>query len=326
MRSLLAAILFVSACTTTDAITDLGDFSGDAKADVQTIKVPLRLAAGESAEFALTADGPFQAKATYAQSSIVKIAAGAAVTQGVQPTLVVEGPRTPTELVLTVTNTGAAEIKGTFEIGAAAPSCSDDVWISWFDTLVAKLAATNGFIDSNEQSQIDGLLAGRPCASSSDGAFARWHQAFDAQLAATNGFIDNNEQVYVDILKAQRPAAESEAAYLEWAPKFITYVGSTSGFIDNNEKTYVDLRLAVMPKPAPSDLAYVGWATRFKPFLAGVNGFIDNNERDILNTLIAGKACGVGGPEAQAAWNELAAVASGDAQAVLEAARPTACP
>lgn len=327
MRALLAALLLTAAttaCTTTDSLTDLGDVSTDGKADVQTIKVPLKLAAGETAEFALTADGPFQAKTVYTQSAAVKLQAGEAQASGVQASLVIEGPRTPTEYILQVTNTGTVEIKGTFEIGTAAPSCRDEVWIGWFDTLVGKLDAAGSFIDQDERININAIVTNRPCQSASDGAYTRWLEILDKRLLAYGSFIDQDEKVQLDILKAQRPAAESEGAYLAWLPKFSAVLKAAGSFVDQDERSHLDLRLAVQPKPASSENGYIAWTRELRPMLVAAGSFIDQDERGNMQTLIKGKACAPATGETLAAWNALAAGASGDAASLLASAKPDA--
>lgn len=323
MRAILAAILFVTACTATDSVTDLGELATDAKADVQAIRVPLRLAAGESAEFALTVDGPFQAKAVYPEAAMLTIEAGSASTSGVQPVLVVDAGSAPTEYVLKVTNTSATAMSGTFEIGPAAPSCSDQVWTGWFDTLTAKIDQAGSFIDTTERAGIDATIAGRPCQSASDGAFARWHQVFDAKLVMFGNFIDNDEKIVHDLIKGQRPASESEGAYLAWMPTFAGSVTAAGNFIDNDERIKIDMRLAVRPQ-ATTDTGYVAWAEKLRPMLAAAGSFIDNDEKTAMMTMTSGKPCATSAAESQAAWNGLAAAATGDATAILEAARPTA--
>lgn len=323
MRAILAAILFVTACTTTTEVTDLGELATDGKADVQAIRVPLKLAGGESAEFALTVDGPFQAKAVYPEGALLTITAGTASISGVQPVLVVEAGRTPTDYVLTVTNTSAAAMSGTFEIGPAAPSCSDAVWTGWFDTLVTKIDQAGGVIDTTERAGIDATIAGRPCQSTSDGAFVRWHQVFDAKLVSFGGVIDSSEKIVHDLIAAQRPGAESEGAYLAWVPKFLGAVTAAGGVIDSSEKYHIDLRLAVRPQ-ATTDAGYVMWAETLRAQLSAAGGVIDSSETAVMMTTISGKPCATASAESQAAWNSLAAATTGNATTILEAARPTA--
>ena len=326
MRAILASILFVAAataCMTTDSITDLGEFSPDTKADVQSIRVPLKLASGESTEFALTVDGPFQAKAIYAGVATLTISTGAASQSGVQPVLVIEAGRTPTEYILKVTNTSSTAASGTFEIGPAAPSCSDAVWVGWFNTLVTKIDAAGSFIDPTERSGIDAVVSGRPCQSSTDGAYARWFQVFDSKLAAFGSFIDENEKIVIDLVKAQLPAAVGEAAYMAWMPKFATYLAGAGSFVDDNERIQLDLRIAGRPN-ATTSVGYVAWADKLRPMLSGAGSFIDDNEKLNMMTFVAGKPCAAPTAETQTAWNSLATAATGDAASILEAAKPTA--
>jgi hypothetical protein len=328
MRAILASILFVAAataCTTTDSITDLGEYSPDTKADVQSIKVPLKLLGGESAEFALTVDGPFQAKAVYAGAATVSIVSGMSSKIGVQPVLVIDAGRTPTEYILKVTNTSSTTVSGTFEIGPAAgsSSCSDQVWIGWFNTLVTKIDAAGSFIDATERSGINTVIAGRPCESTTDGAYVRWHQVFDAKLVAGGSFIDADEKIINDLIKAQRPAAEGEGAYLAWMPKFAAYLTAAGSFIDADERIQLDMRLAVRPV-ATTDAGYVAWADKLRPMLSAAGSFIDSDETIGMMTLIKGKPCAMTSAESQAAWNALAAAATGEAAMILEAAKPAA--
>lgn len=237
MRAILAALLLTAACTTTDSLTDLGELATDGKNDVQAIKVPLKLAPGETAEFALTADGPFQAKAVYTQSASVTIKAGEAQASGVQPSLVIEAPRTPTEYVLEVTNTSSVELKGTFEIGKAAPSCGDEIWLGWFDTLATKLTAVGSVIDQDERRALDTLATSRPCQSSTDGAYARWHQVFDAKLAASGSVIDQDEKLHLDLrLSAQPRPTSAIDGYLAWTRELRPILTGAGSVIDQDER------------------------------------------------------------------------------------------
>lgn len=324
MRTLIAAILFATACTTADSVTDLGEFSPETKADVQSIKVPLKLAAGESSEFALTVDGPFQAKAVYSGTANVTIASDTLTASGVQPVLVVDAGRTPTDYLLKVTNTSATPVSGTFEIGPAPASCSDAVWIGWFDTLVSKIDAAGSIIDSTERSNINVVVSSRPCESTSDGAFSRWHQVFDAKLTGFGSIIDTDEKAVLDLIVPQRPDAIGEGAYLTWLPKFATAVSNAGSIIDTDERRQIDLRLSVRPKSTTS-AGYVSWAEKLRPMLSGAGSIIDTDEKALMMTFISGKPCAQLTTEAQAAWNALAAAGTGDGAApILDAAKPTA--
>lgn len=326
MRAILASILFVAAataCTTTDSITDLGEYSPDTKADVQSIKVPLKLASGESTEFALTVDGPFQARAVYPGVATLTISSGTATQSGVQPVLVIEAGRTPTEYILKVTNTSSTAARGTFEIGPAAPSCSDAVWVGWFNTLVTKIDAAGSFIDETERSGINSVISGRPCQSSTDGAYARWFQVFDSRLAAAGTFIDDSEKIVVDLIKAQLPAAVGEAAYLAWMPKFATYLAGAGTFVDEYERIQLDLRIATKPN-STTNAGYIAWADKLRPMLTAAGTFIDDNERLNMMTLVSGKPCATASAETQTAWNNLAAASTGEAASILDGAKPTA--
>jgi hypothetical protein len=322
MRALLASLLFLTACAS-ESITDLGELTGDGKADVQTIKVPLRLAGGESMEFSVTVDARFQVKATYPEDALVKIAAGSSETSGVQPTLVVDAPTTPTDFVLTVTNTSAAALSGTLEVGAAAPACGDDVWVPWFDALVKKIDDAGDVIDANDRAGIDVLASGRPCQSSTDTAFIHWDDVYEAKITAAGDVIDAADATRIDLIKVHRPSAETEAAYLAWLPKFTTALKAAGEVIDSSDKTKIDLRLSVRPK-ATTDKGYIAWLQGYATAVIAAGAVIDANDTTLLMTNLSGKPCATGTPEALEAWNKLAASAPGSAASLVQAASPTA--
>ncbi len=323
MRTILASLLFLAACASDATITDLGELSADGKADVQSIKVPLRLAGGESAEFMVTVDGPFQVKATYPENALVTISTGTTETSSVQPTLVVEASSTPTEYTLAITNTSAAALSGTLEIGPAAPTCGDDVWVPWFNTLITKLDAAGGVIDTTEKAGIDLIVAARPCESTSDTAYKRWHEVFDAKLVAAGGVIDTSEASAIDLVKAQRPVADTEGAYLAWLPKFTGVVVGAGGIVDSSEKVHIDHRLSVRPK-ATTDAGYVAWLEGVAPVVIAAGSIVDTSEAAVITIHINGKPCATASAATLEAWNKLAQGASGSAASLVQAAAPTA--
>jgi hypothetical protein len=336
---LLPLLALAAACTTPPA-DDIGTFVGG-EADVATIRVPLRLDAGETIELALAASAAFQIVTAYAPDGEVELAAtdeaGATVTAtGRQPTLVVDVPRgvhRPGEepaYVLAVANRSSADIRGTLTILPAPPTCADDAWIPWLETLVTRLARAeqNGYLESDEQTALDGILAAVPCAATSDAAYVAWHAAFAPRVTrhAANGYLEANELALLDVLVRAAPAATGDTAYLawlgDWGPRITT--ASQNGYIESNERAVLDLVVGIRPR-ATTDASYVGWAGVLEPMLveAARNGYIESNERDNMLQVIAGKPC-ASGVDALAAWNRLAAVAANGTADVVAAARPDA--
>ncbi len=323
MRPIAVAIFVVACSTSQPSTTELGELMDDGKSDVQAIRVPLNVSPGKTAEFLLTANGPFEVKTTYIQQETATIVSGEARASAIQPTLVVDAPTVPTDHLITVTNEGVSTIRGTLEIGKPAPTCPDAIWIGWFDTLVAKLGAAGSFIDESEKKVIDTLAMSRPCESSSDGAFVHWHGVFDAKLIAVGNFIDESEKQHLSILSGPQPKATGEGAYLPWLDRFVTYLRGAGNFIDESEKTHLDLRLGVRPD-ARSAGAYLAWVEAFRPILVAAGSFVDESEKNVMRTMISAKPCEAGSAEALAAWNTLGTAAGGDVGDVLTAARPSA--
>ncbi len=329
MRKALFAILLASAaCTTTDAgVEDLGAFDAG-KADVQAITVPLRVAAGETAELVLDVNGAFEIVTAYPEGVDVTLAATDGVTpaeiSGRAPKLVVRAATgVPTAYTITVTNASTTAIKGTLRIQPpSVPVCDDGLWTGWLTTLSAKLASANGFIDANEKTAIDALVAAQPCKATSGVAYEAWFKKFDATLVGTNGFIDANEQVFVDILRSVQPVSTAIPAYLGWLPAFAKQLRDANGFIDANEQVFFDHRIAVRPR-ITDEASYVEWAKILEAQLVAANGFVDANETAVMSTTVLGKPC-ASGVAAQAAWNRLTAITATNAVPIVTAATPTA--
>ena len=327
MRKALLALLLASACTTDAGVEDLGSFDAG-KADVQAITVPLRVAAGETAELVLDVNGAFEIVTAYPEGVDVTLAATDGVTpaetSGRVPTLVVRAATgVPTAYTITVTNASTTAIKGTLRIQPpSVPVCDDGLWTGWLTTLSTKLAATNGFIDSAEKAQIDTIILAQPCKATSDTAYKAWLTKFDATLAASNGFIDPSEQAYVDIYRDIRPASTAAPSYLAWLPAFAKQLRDANGFIDPTERIYVDLRVAARPL-VTDEASYVEWAKILEGQLTAANGFVDPSETDMMKTTIQGKPC-ASGIAAQAAWNRLAAITADGGAPLVTAAKPTA--
>jgi hypothetical protein len=323
----IAAILATACVATNDQVDDLGSFTGG-KTDVQEIEIPITIDAAQASAFVLEVDGPFEMVTTYDESVRVQLdasdgAASTFTTAGQKPSLVVDNAAgRHAQYKLVVTNQGSVRLQGLLRIKNPTPTC-DPTWSIWFTELLRRLDDASGFIDANERQLIDTLVRNRPCEAKSDAVYARWFTRFGAQLDEATGFIDRNEQEFVDILRSVQPAATGTDAYKQWLPRFTKQVSDASGFIDSNEQQFIDLLVGVRPL-ATGEMPYVAWAAEFKPFLAAANGFIDSNEEAILKTLVRAKPCAKG-PNAEAAWNGLAAIASSNAGAILQAARPTPC-
>jgi hypothetical protein len=188
-------LLAFTACTTSHGVENLGSFTSG-KADVQAIKVPLHLAAGESLSLTLDADGPFEIVASYDQMDDIGLSATdhAAISvqiTGREPTLLVPGAAGPkASYDLTVDNPSQDVITGTLEIRDPLPTT-----VKVTGTAIQAQAGTPlaGVTLSAYRSSDDSLLA----TTTSDAAgmysltITTTGQGLDGYVKASNtGYVD----------------------------------------------------------------------------------------------------------------------------------------